>query len=215
MLKRIKNFTINHFFSQRMIVQYSIPRSGSTLIWNMIKLFSDSPLKVHSASELEKSLDNYRFITTIRHPLDVACSIISVLNLDFDKIGLTQSIKKIQSHSLVDLKNIIENQDSIILRYENFVNDYEYAFKKIECFFGFPVSSEKKDLFKNKFSLHNVKLISEEQNIFKNYDPKTLIHGNHISSRNGKISSYKECLSSELILYAEDQLSDYIEFFKY
>lgn len=197
-----------------MIVQYSIPRSGSTLIWNMIKLFSDSPLKVHSISELEKSLDNYRFITTIRHPLDVACSIISVLNLDFDKNGLSESIKKIQN-SLDDLKGIIENQDSTILRYENFVNDYDYAFQKIESFFGFSVSSEKKDLFKNEFSLNNVKLISKVQNNFKNYDSKTLIHGNHISSRNGKIGSYKDCLSKNLISDAKHQLSDYINYFKY
>ena len=112
------------------------------------------------------------------------------MNLDFDKNGLSESIKKIQN-SLDDLKGIIENQDSTILRYENFVNDYDYAFEKIESFFGFSVSSEKKDLFKNEFSLNNVKLISKDQNNFKNYDLKTLIHGNHISSRNGKIGSYK------------------------
>ena len=53
--------------------------------------------------------------------------------LDFERTAYLNQLKKYKDR-IDDLKGIIQNQDSTILRYENFVNDYDYAFQKIESF---------------------------------------------------------------------------------
>lgn len=201
--------------TDKKIVQYSLPRTGSTLIWNILKLYSENPLKVHSKSELEHPLKKYRFIVSMRNPLDITCSIISVLNLSFNEHGLNQAINKIKSHNFNHLIEILENQDSLCLKYEEFYNNYDFAFENIDCFLNQKISNEKKIHFKNEFSLSKVRKISQSQKSFGQYDSVTKIHGNHLSKMNGKIDSYQDYLSEEMICFLRSELKEYIQYFNY
>lgn len=202
-------------------IQFGPIRSGTTLIWNILKEFFPYIKKTHTFP----SKKEYKIISTIRDPRDILKSLL-IISLSKKKESLTQSskkitleminfeIQKIKKLGLDYLLNNKHHKNILILRYELFHNNYNYIFDNLEKFLNLKISPEKRIEIQNKYNIKNLKKISKEQQHFRNWDKKTLIHGKHISA-NPEPGSWKEYIPKEYHKYICSSLKKYLIGFNY
>jgi hypothetical protein len=87
-----------------------------------------------------------------------------------------------------------------MLKYEKFLNDYDYIFDEFESFFQIKISSELRNSLTEKYKIENVEK-KFKGGSFAEFDKKTQLHGNHISKFKGASGYYKTFFSSEQIDY--------------
>lgn len=189
------------------ILQFSYPRTGSTIIWNILDyLFSDqqnndidrwaTPLNIIKTHDIQrfKKFDSQKTsfswcVITIRDPYQTAISVTRTKHQgNFNKI---ETIQQYRSHVITQLQeinksyntifNIIKNKNKkcILLDYKDILNT-----KKILEFFEkkFTIDIPDKEKLVTKFSKDSMLKISNQYKAFGSYDKKTLIHGNHINT---------------------------------
>ena len=172
------------------IVQYSPPRTGSTLLFNILLfLFEEkshytTPMDLQNRKVikshflLKETNQKTYYITSIRHPYDIITSRLRKKNSrcvhngdiqrvvrDFQRVNALQQTKK----------------NLLILKYENFYNNYNYLFDEIEKVFNITISDEDKTKLHTLFSLSSMKKLSAQFEDFSTYDAGVQIHGNHIN----------------------------------
>lgn len=183
-----------------MITQFSPIRSGSTLLYNIIRELENNCIKQHKYTYNK----NNNYIITIRHPYNSIISSCLRLNLEINNKNLINHINKyIKNGGSCIANNDLNKPNICILFYEKFNNNYDYIFDSLELFFNKKYKDEKKKNICKKFSIENVKKIISKYNNFEEYDRVTHLHGNHISKYNGE-TNYKEILNDEQIKILED-----------
>jgi hypothetical protein len=188
------------FYGAEKIVVNTAPRTGSTLIYNVLRfLFErDNPqpfsnqdenlvIKRHDASLFDP---RYIYVSTIRNPVECC---ISNYRLRYNET------KSLDSHS--SLGRSIDSQIAhynyldalrkkgllcLILRYEDFVNDFEPLFRNIENHFGIVIDPKDRALLKKALSKENVNRNIAHMSSFSEYDQYSSFHGAHIDK--GEIS---------------------------
>jgi len=177
-----------------MLIQFSPIRSGSTLVFNILRFLGKNSNKEHYKYIFEN--DN-KYIVTVRHPYN---SIISSIMRYDNEINI-KNIKFTLTHYLEQGGNHIANEDlntsnHCILIYEKFYNDLDYILDKFESFFNEKYSDDIRNEIKIKFSIENIKHITEKYKTFAEYDPLTHWHGKHISRYNGQ-TDFSNLLNEE------------------
>lgn len=112
------------------IIQFSPGRSGSTLIWNILKEFYPNVLKVHNL----RYSPNAKFISTIRDPRDILKSRLLIYEKPITHENIDIEINLMIKHGLQDLLIIKGKTNVLVLKYENFWNNYDYIFDHLEQF---------------------------------------------------------------------------------
>lgn len=168
---------------------HGIPRSGSTLVWQITKcLFPD----VHKTHPEEKEAPPGKYILTVRHPFDILSSRFRV-RLSRSPAHSTEEMKSAFSDELYQCERFFINfkkdfprdlpcseRPAVILFYEQFWNDYELIFMTLEMFFCITIPPFKQKALREDFSLNeNLKRASLLPS-FNEVDEKTNIHGDHI-----------------------------------
>ena len=179
-----------------MLIQFSPIRSGSTLVFNILQFLGKKSNKEHDKYIFKN--DN-KYIVTIRHPYN---SIISSI-MRYDKEINIKNIKEQIKKYLEQGGNHIANKDlntsnHCILIYEKFYNDLDYILDSFELFFNEKYSDDIRNIIKTKFSIENIKKITEKYESFAEYDSLTKWHGKHISSYNGE-TDFNTILNKEEI----------------
>jgi hypothetical protein len=194
------------------IIQFSPIRSGSTLVYNILREFS-KVRKVHNIVVNNSQL----YVITYRHPYN---SIISSLLRSEKKIN-PSNIKSEISEYLKNggedlLKNDLSKKNILLLKYEEYFSNYEVIYNKLENFLNINIDKDKKNQLSEKYNINNVKNIIDKYKKFEEYDKKTHLHGKHISEYDGK-TDYKEILSeSEINMLKENEsLNKIIKKFNY
>tara|TARA_Y100000816_G_scaffold245360_1_gene193331 strand:+ start:405 stop:995 length:591 start_codon:yes stop_codon:yes gene_type:complete len=177
-----------------MLIQFSPIRSGSTLVFNILQFLGKKSNKEHDKYVFKN--DN-KYIVTIRHPYN---SIISSI-MRYDKEINIKNIKEQIRKYLEQGGNHIANKDlnssnHCILIYEKFYNDLDYILDEFELFFNEKYEDDIRNEIKIKFSIENVKKITEKYNTFAEYDSLTNWHGKHISCYNGE-TDFNNLLNKE------------------
>lgn len=196
------------------IIQMSPVRSGSTLVWNLLKhTFPNAHIVKHHTCGW---FFNYlKIVATVRHPFDCIASIHKANgwepSLESVERGATRFLQN-GAEAIVSLK---DRPDVLVLRYEEFVNNFEVIFEAFESFFGVEIDTHKREQLVDQFGIESVKKITQEQGTFKSWDKETLFHGNHISEYNGSSGYGVEFFSEEQIKRIEELCSDYMEAFGY
>ena len=197
------------------IIQFGMMRSGSTLIFNILKeVFNNYIIiKTHQFPTLKlRKIQNIPLVCTYRDPLDIICSSIK-RNTELPNRGVIKKhIKELKKHGFDDFIKLETNyKNKINLRYENFFNNYDYIFNKLENFFCIKISKEFRFYLKNKFSINNVKEQIKNFNNFQEYDSQSHFHGLHISDKNGEIKSYIDFFKTEDINFLEETFREFRE----
>jgi len=195
-----------------MIQQFSPIRTGSTLVWNFLRqTYSDEVLKEH---RLNPNLGTW-IVTTIRHPYNAIISAILRLERPIDEESLTYCTNEFLREGGLDiLKLNIESPRVIVLKYEEFVDDYSYIVKKLNEKMGEGWSSKPLDKVLEELSVENMLKIQNQHENFYTWDSQTQIHGNHISKYRGK-TNWEEILTEEQVQFLQkvDELNQIIEKF--
>jgi hypothetical protein len=195
-----------------MIQQFSPIRTGSTLVWNFLRqTYSDEVLKEH---RLYPNLGSW-IVTTIRHPYNAIISAILRLERPIDEESLTYCTNEFLVNGGLDILRLnLESPRVIVLKYEEFVDDYSYIVKKLNEKMGEGWSSKPLDKVLEELSVDNMLKIQNQHENFYTWDSQTQIHGNHISKYRGK-TNWEEILTEEQVqfLQEQDELNQIIEKF--
>jgi hypothetical protein len=189
------------------IIQFSMPRTGSTLVHQvLVNMYPDHD--VVKAHEWKKEYNNLKVVSTYR---DLRAVLISNWRISAnpkiaDKIpraaidGFLSIIKRNSSKYI----KYLNNNNVIMLKYEDFSTNFEFIFESLEGFFGTKFSEEvKQNAVKNcSFDAH--KKIADKMGHWNNWDRKTMIHGNHLYSN--KPDAWKDFLTEEDFKYLTKSL---------
>ena len=205
-----------HRFKGTTIVQFGPPRSGTTLVYNILKdIFPERFVETrHYYRQVDRKFPT---VVTYRNPLD---SIISQLliyakvngnnlkkeepKLIITKKMLDDVVKVFEKNGIWEVLNIKNNKNVLMLKYEDFFNNFDVIFDKVEIFFKKKIDIEKRNLIKKNYNIESVEQISNKMKSYKEIDFKTLFHGDHINDNKGKPHYYKKFLKEEEIIYLEN-----------
>jgi len=197
------------------LVQFSPPRSGSTLVYNIMReIYPNKKIfKVHTFRAMCNELS---VVVTYRHPLDCIASSIIRYKREPNQEELDRQIKIFDEQGFKDLINIKDKPNFLMLKYEDYVDNYDYIYDHFEKFFKIKIDDKKRESITSKYNIKSVeKIISENGDSFSDCDKKTKLHGNHISKFKGASNYYEEFFSTEQIKILKDYYSDILNTFDY
>lgn len=196
------------------IIQFSAPRSGSTLIYNVLRdIFPESIIR----KQHNLNMDDLSFpvVATCRHPLDSIASSIQRYELTPTNDVIEQQIIEFKENGLLDLISISHLPNVLLLRYEDFVDDFEKIFIEVEKFFDVRIPLEKKHKISTEYQIECVENAVEKMGSFEEYDKVTFWHGKHISSYKGRPYYYMEYFQKDQITYLKNVYKEFLQEFKY
>lgn len=209
------------------ILQFSIGRSGSTMIWQILKKLCEPTYKVLKCHPDQMIKDGWGessnpIVITQRDPRDSILSFIRVShfgkNTELFESNINRNIISEYIARWKNLENILRyyvvnyKGPSVVLRYEDFYNNYEYIFNKLSSLFDLnDLSPSLTQEIINDTNLNkNLKHQSNFSNNFEDYSEETGIHGGHIKHPNPE--SFKRLLNREDQDWLSAQLADEIRF---
>lgn len=205
------------YFLNPPVIQFSPPRTGSTLLWNTLRIcFPEREVhKAHRLGSFEKRFRSAPIVSSIRNPLDSISSSIQRYGKEPTDEVVRQQIQEYDGEGMWDIFEIQNKPNVKILKYEKFAFDFDYMFAELESFFEQEIPAELKRQVVDEFSLDKVKKKSESRGEFANYNKEDQIHGQHISKFSGASGYYKEFLSSDQIESIHKHFKDVFDAFDY
>ncbi len=199
------------------IMQFGMIRSGSTLIYNLLrKIFPErNIIKTHEIHVLPLDLP---IVCTYRDPLAIICSSIKRYKMIPSRDTIEKQIIELNRYGYRDFNQLesLENRENIlVLRYEKFFNNTNYVFNQFEEFFNIDIKGDIRKKLENEFSIKNVKKLIQNMDSFDNYDEVTQYHGLHISDNNGKVDSYLQFFNKSDIDYLKEIYMDFRKKYSY
>jgi len=202
------------------ILQYSIERSGSTLITQVLrKLFPHA--NVHKIHTFHKNI-GCPVVTTYRDFRDVMVSRwrvredIPFAELDNGRIMTPDELDMYLDITVRGIETFNrmckEHGDNLMaLKYEVFIDDYDYIFRELERFFNISLDEKLKQDIKQ---YSNVEANAKRAKVFSsfhngNWDKETLIHGLHIY-KGGRPGIWKKLVPANKHECVNSCLSDYL-----
>lgn len=165
------------------IVTCGIPRSGSTLVWQILQaLFPcEEILKTHP--DIWEP-DGSTAVVSIRHPHDVVASLYRVrLSRAHRTVGRRDDIAIVlrrTQFSFAALQRVIRGPH-IILRYEAFYDDHSSIYEAVESAFGIQVPEETRTALSARYSVEANRARAAALRDFNEVD-EAQIHGDHIGN---------------------------------
>jgi hypothetical protein len=203
------------------IIQFSIPRSGSTFVTQILKdlLPKIKIMKVHNCVK-ERGV---KVVVTIRDFRDVLTSNWRVMNnITFKelsdgrkptdeeiKIEINRTIFFIEElHKMIDYYG----DQMTILKYKNFYKNHDYLYDRLEGYLAINISIELRQELSEKYGIKANRERADKLDSFRNWDSSG-IHGNHIFK--GEVGGWKEIIKSPHHAMINDSLQNYLERWKY
>lgn len=199
------------------VIQFSPPRTGSTLVWNVLKeLFPGRKIKKkHSLKSTNLGPFRLPVVCTVRHPLDALASCIQCRELPQTDESIDLLIEEFDQLAIQTVLNIRNDPHVLILKYEQFSVDFDFLFNELERFFGCAIGAEKRKMISEKYDVKKVKKKTEQMGAFNNWSAEDHLHGRHISKFNGASGYYREFFSEEQVLRMQEHYRAYMNSFDY
>ena len=204
---------------RKKIIQFGMIRSGSTLIYNILKeLFPHYKIiKTHRYQENWKdTFFKIPIVCTYRDPLDIICSSIK----RYDQLPSNEVIENhidiLKAYGFKDFINLDKKyKNKLNLKYENFYNNFNYIFDELEEFLNIQIANNLRLEIENKLSVKKVKEKIKKFKAFNEYDKDTRLHGKHISDNDGMIKSHLDFFSEDQINYLKLIYNDFRKEYKF
>ena len=200
---------------KKKIKQFGLIRSGSTLIYNILKkLFPDYTIDKTHTLNWKEFFFNHPIVCTYRDPLDIICSTIKIKSSNklVTRELIDEHIKLLQRNGFADFIELEKtNKNKLILKYENFYNNFDYIFNEFEDFFNIQIANNVRSKIEEELSIQIVKNKISKFKTFKEYDTNTHWHGNHISDTNGMPKSHINLFCEDDINYLKFVYKDFRE----
>ena len=206
-----------NYFVYPPIIQFSPPRTGSTLLWNTLRVcFPEREVKkVHRLSKFEKNYRSAPVVASIRNPLDSISSSIQRYGKDPTDEVIKEQIQEYEKEGMWDILEIKNKSNVKILKYADFAFNFSLMFSELEDFFGKKIDAELKNHVLKTYSINKVKEKSYDYGEFSNYDKEDHIHGKHISKYSGASGYYSDFLERDQIEMVYRHFKDVFDAFGY
>lgn len=197
-----------------MIYQFSPPRCGSTLMWQILnKCYEGEVIKTHDWVYDNKSI----VFCSIRDFRDSFLSYMRVSSVNLSKLNKD----KIDTFANVYLKFIQGFDEALsvldnytLLKYEDFTNNYNIIFDAIEKKLNKSITQENRKVISEKFSFDsNMKIAKKFKFFHKDWDKKTKIHGKHLHK--GEVGGWLNTIPKNLQGYYSSKFTKYIKKYGY
>ena len=185
-----------------MSVVFSVPRSGSTLVWNIVCIITDTkPHKTHT-----HNIRDAKTVITYRHPYD------SVASLYRCKDGKTVGEFKDAIREIVvgidQYLKYTDGEDTLYIKYEDMIPNLPETIAIIGEFLGKKLTPEEVEDIYGRVNVEQMTKIADSYKDFSVFDHTTRIHGNHIG---GVVPDQWKDLSDEYRELLDKFVSKYIE----
>ncbi len=189
------------------------PRTGSTLVYNVLRFLfernnprsSDDPAlnvigKFHDPALFDRIAI---YVSTLRHPFDAALSFYRVLSNGYGTLLPLSHLDYIVKSQVNAFKYLdalrARGFPCLILRFEEFANDFDSLFRSIEKQFAIVIDPEDREYIKKALAKDNVNKNIEKFPSFAEWDEFTQFRGSHIA-RGGEIPEEHLCLVKSALL---------------
>jgi hypothetical protein len=196
------------------IIQFSPPRSGSTLVYNILRdVFPKRKIKKRHRYESDKL--KYPVVVTYRNPLDCIASSIQRYDLTPTNEVIERQIAEFERNGIWDILKIKDNPNVLMLKYEDFFDDFEVIFKGIENLFDIKILPASRSTLTERYQIDAVEKIIKDMDTFDEYNKVTHWHGKHISSQRGRPMYYKHFFKEDQIAYLKSVYKEILLEFNY
>ena len=205
------------YFISPPIIQFSPPRTGSTLLWNTLRVCfpKREVIKCHELSSFYKKYRQAPVVASIRNPLDSISSAMLRYKQDATDEIVQDYILKYQNKRMEDILSVKEMKNATVLRYEDFAFNFSVMFNALEDLFEVKLDEALKSEVREKFDIQRVKSKSDKLGEFANMDAEDQIHGRHVSKYSGASGYHEEFLSKKQIEMIKHDLRDVFIAFGY
>ena len=209
---------IKKYFINPPIIQFSPPRTGSTLLWNILRhaVPQRRVLKTHhlKAKYLKES-NKVKIIISVRDPVDsISSSILRYSQVPIDDVVMDH-IKRFERYGIWQVLEVKDYSNVTILRYEDFAFDWTYLFESLETSLGCVINQDVRRMSFTNYGIEVVAQKAKELGDFGNIYSKDQIHGKHISNFKGRVGHGHKNLSPEQIDLINESFRPYSEAFGY
>lgn len=203
--QRTQQYPLNGY---KQICVYSPDRTGSTLVFNILRiLFEDEKNKNRSGwrNKIRKNdlivckthamppLNNeIAYVFTMRNPID-ACFSLCRLSIKDNSAKNIKMYAKDQMDRWNGLERLLShNLKVVVLKYEEFNDNMDHIFEKLEEEFSIVIDEKDKSLLRKALCKENVLKTVDKLENFSEYESINLFHGSHIDQ--GEISEEDKAL---------------------
>lgn len=191
------NFAVLSSKLFKQIIQYSPPRTGSTLVFNILQeLFVGYKIKKTHRYRFKYAI--FPTVVTYRNPIDTIASMLLVKKLEITHDNINKMITEVDLSQPSELIALSQKNNVLTLKYEDFYRNFDYIFDNLEDFFRIDISSDSRKTISDKLNINEVFKHTKNIGSFSEYDERTLFHGEHISEYKGQIDYGSEILSTEM-----------------
>ena len=165
------------------IIQYSPPRTGSTLCYNAIKSIAPNR-RVIKEHRIEYRWFFCPIITTVRDPLEIIVSKCDAKNLEIDDENVMNIARQIKK-PLASLKKIRFFPRTLVLEYNDFYNNHDFLIDRIASFLKVELDLGTREEFKAEFDVAKIYADNKDKSFLK-WNSDTKLHGSHVSKDLGR-----------------------------
>ena len=203
-----------HRLTGNTIIQFGPPRSGTTLIYNILKdLFPNR--SVETRHYYRNNDRKFQTVVTYRNPLDSIVSSILRYKLKPTDEVINQQIKEFEENGIWTVLEIKDKKNILMLKYEDFVNNYEVIFNKLENFFKINIPKNTRNLITERYNIKAVEKIVSKMKSYKEINEQNLFHGEHININKGQPNFHMKFLKKNQILHLKSVYKNFIDIFDY
>ena len=128
---------------------------------------------------------------------------------------INQQIKEFEENGIWTVLEIKDKKNILMLKYEDFVNNYEVIFNKLENFFKINISKNTRNLITERYNIKVVEKIVSKMKSYKEINKQNLFHGEHININKGQPNFHMKFLKKNQILYLRSVYKNFIDIFDY
>jgi hypothetical protein len=187
---------LTRLLNRRHILQFSLPRSGSTLVYNLTREILPG-YTLEKCHTLDRRQLDTTIISTYRNPVDIVASFLLCENHVITDANLRKQSLTLHQQGLCDLLGLRGRDNLVLLRYESFVNGFAPIFDAVSQRFGIEILPAQRQALTQKYSRESVSALTEKFSDFSCYDRTTQFHGRNISRFGGEPSFSAQVFSRE------------------
>jgi hypothetical protein len=211
---KLNDFIRSRLFPSSYVIQFSPVRTGSTLIFNILRdIFPDKTIK--KAHKYDKHYASLYTVCTVRHPLDCIASLLKIKKTGPTLAAIEAAIHDFDQSGMQDLRRVAAQPNSVIFQYEQFMADMAVVYNGLEKAFGITISKDQRRTLSEKHSIESTLKTTRQLGEFFNWDPLTMLHGDHISETRGASYVFKDFFDDGQIAQLENYYAEFMEFFGY
>ncbi|MEO1003955.1 MAG: sulfotransferase domain-containing protein [Cyanobacteria bacterium J06638_7] len=158
-------------------------------------------IKSHRLSQYQTKewFDTSKIICSIRNPCDAIASSLQRRsnNQAPSSASVKRQLEEFERFGIFDVVALHSNPNAMVLRYEDFYDNWDYLFSRIESFLQISISLGVRKRCMDELAIEVVEAKSRRLGGFSNYDKTDHIHGQHISQYRGQVGYGVDFLGRE------------------